>query len=263
MPLDLSELARALVVATDASRREILPRFRHVATEWKSDASPVTEADRAAEGVLKSALHDALPEAGFLGEESGQSGDPESALQWVVDPIDGTLSYTRGIPLFATLVTLLEGGQPVLACIDLPALGERYLGWRGGGCWRGDVRVQISQESDLGAALVAHGDLYCFDRAGERDAYRALAERVPMLRAYTDAFGHAQVLSGAADAMVDLDLALWDALPAQLLVPEAGGRCVSLAYAGIDGDDKIGLVLGAPALVEQIAALLHGRAAAS
>lgn len=265
MALDLPRLTAAAEAAIDRARGEILSRFRHVATEIKADGSPVTEADRAAERILRSALAEALPDAAILGEEYG--GPAESAeLLWVIDPIDGTLAFARGLPLFATLVALVEAGRPVLGVIDLPALGERYSGWRGGGCWRAGERLTASSECDLRAALVSHGDPYCFERAGERAAFARMADQIPMLRGYTDAFGHAQVLAGSVDAMVDLDLALWDAAAAQVLVPEAGGRCVTLHYPARDsgsGSDsetgRVGLVMGAPALVERLAGWLeHG-----
>jgi len=235
-----------------------LSRFRRVATETKADGSPVTEADRAAERVLRAALAQALPEAAILGEEYG--GDAaRSELLWVIDPIDGTLAFSRGLPLFGTLVALIEAGEPVLGVIDLPALGERYTGWRGGGCWRAGERLAASSERDLRAALVAHGDPYCFEQAGEKKAFLRMAEQIPMLRGYTDAFGHAQILSGSIDAMVDLDLALWDAAAAQVLVPEAGGRCVTLAYPPQESGARVGLVIGAPALVDTLAGWLeHG-----
>ena len=253
MPLDLSKLAAAATRATARARDETLGRFRQLGAdgvERKADGTPVTEADRAAERVLREELGRALPEAALFGEEYG--GERDAELLWVIDPIDGTLSYSRGIPLFATLVALLEAGRPVLGVIDLPALGECYVGWRGGGCWRGDERLRVSDCRDLAQALVSHGDPYCFDAAGERAAFEALAQRARVLRGYTDAFGHAQVLCAAVDVMVDLDLSLWDAAAAQVLVPEAGGRCETLAYPG----DKVGLVLGAPALVDALVPLL-------
>ncbi len=249
MPLDLPELAVAAARAAERARAEILPHFRRLDAadvETKADGSPVTAADRAAERVLAAELAAALPGAAVYGEEFG--GDRDAELLWIVDPIDGTLSFSRGIPLFGTLIALVEGGQPVLGVIDLPALDERYVGWRGGGCWAGDQRVWASARSDLEDAVVAHGDPYCFDRAGERAALRHLTDSARVLRGYTDAFGHALVLRGGVDAMIDLDLAPWDASAAQVLVPEAGGRCETLRYAG----DKVGLVMGAPRLVERL-----------
>ncbi len=257
MPLDLPELAVAAARAADSARAEILPRFRRLSPdeiETKADGSPVTIADRAAERVLRRVLLEALPGSAVYGEEYG--GEAEAPLRWVVDPIDGTLSFSRGIPLFGTLIALVEEETPVLGLIDLPALDERLVGWRGGGCWAGSQRLQTSERSDLLDAVISHGDPYCFERAGEQVALRRLVEETRVLRGYTDAFGHALVLRGSVDAMIDLDLAPWDAAAAQVLVPEAGGRCETLHYPS----QKVALVIGAPRLVERLAPLLENGA---
>lgn len=247
----LEQAARSVETAADAARAEILPRFRSVAVETKSDGSPVTEADRAAERVIRTTLRSAFPDFGVLGEEFGEEGIDERPF-WVVDPIDGTIAFSRGIPLFSTLIALVEDGEPVLGLIDCPALGERYVGWRRGGCRRNGVPTRVSQETDLARSIVSHGDPFCFERFGKRDGFERMARSIPMLRGYTDGFGHAQVLGGGVGAMVDLDLNPWDAAAAQILVPEAGGRCDTLSGPG----RKVGLVLGSPALVEQLLELL-------
>jgi histidinol phosphatase-like enzyme (inositol monophosphatase family) len=245
-PIDLAAAARAAEEAADLARAEILPRFRAVAVETKSDGSPVTEADRAAERAIRRRLRAAFPDFGVLGEEFGAEGG--DGPRWVVDPIDGTIAFSRGIPLFATLIALVDGGEPVLGLIDCPALDERYIGWRGGGCRRNGAPTRVSQRTDLRKAIVSHGDPFCFDLFGARAAFERMAREIPMLRGYTDAFGHAQVLAGGVDAMVDVALNLWDAAATQILVEEAGGRCLTLP--GPDG--KLGLIFGSPALVEQL-----------
>jgi len=247
----LERAARAAEAAADRARAEVLPRFRRVAAETKADGSPVTEADRAAEGVIRETLRASHPDFAILGEEMGAEGPPDRPT-WVIDPIDGTIAFSRGIPLFATLIALVEEGEPRLGLIDLPTLGERYLGWRGGGCRRNGTPVRVSRESDLRRALVSHGDRACFERAGEAAAFARMTREVPFLRSYTDAFGHALVLSGGVDAMVDLDLSPWDMAATRVLVPEAGGACVLTAERG----GKAGLVFGSPPLVEELASLL-------
>ena len=116
----LEQAARSAETAADAARAEILPRFRNVPVETKRDGSPVTEADLAAERVIRDCLADAFPEYAILGEEFG--GAAAQGPCWVVDPIDGTIAFSRGIPLFTTLIALLEDGEPVLGLIDLPTL---------------------------------------------------------------------------------------------------------------------------------------------
>jgi histidinol phosphatase-like enzyme (inositol monophosphatase family) len=253
VPLPLPELARLAETAADRARSEILPRFRAVAVERKADGSPVTEADRAAERAIRDVLREGTPGYAILGEEYGAEGAAGGA-SWVVDPIDGTIAFTRGIPLFGTLIALLEEGEPVLGLIDLPALGERLVGWRGGGVRRNGTPVRASRQTDLRRALVSHGDPICFDHAGERAAFERMAREIPMLRGYTDAFGHALVIEGAVDAMVDLDLNPWDMAATRILVTEAGGACrLTPARNG-----KAGLLFGSPALVEALAGFLSG-----
>jgi myo-inositol-1(or 4)-monophosphatase len=246
--LDLAAAARAACAAADAARREILPRFRRVSAETKADGSPVTEADLAAERAMREVLRTFDPALGILGEEYGQEGNAERG--WLLDPIDGTIAFTRGIALFTTLIALVEAGEPVLGLIDVPALDERYLGYRGAGVRRNGQPVRVSQESDPRRAIVSHGDPYQFDRFGARRGFERLNADFPLLRGYTDAFGHSQVLHGGVAAMVDPGIHPWDAAPAQILVPEGGGRCVTLDRQR-DGRG-IGLVFGSPALVERL-----------
>ena len=252
--LDLAEALRCAEAAADAARREILPRFRNVRVDTKRDGSPVTEADRAAERAIREVLRSFDRELAILGEEYGAEGDG-AQRGWIVDPIDGTISFARGLPLYGTLIALVEDGVPVLGLIDLPSLGERTCGHRGGGVRRNGAPVRCSGETDLARAIVSHGDPFAFERFGRAEAWARLAASAPMLRGYTDAFGHAQVLGGGVAAMVDVNLSPWDAAATQALVPEAGGRCETLLPG--PGGRGIGLVFGSPALVERLLELVR------
>jgi len=256
--IDEQELQDALAVAQQAcelARKEILPRFRNVAIETKRDGSPVTEADRAAELAIKEILKKNFPDDAILGEEFGEdeTSDRTARRRWTIDPIDGTIAFSRGIPLFTTLIALFIDNEPVLGIIDLPAVGDRIHGVRGGGVWRGDKRLEVSQATRLEDALVCHGDLFCFDQSGLRPVYDALSTRVRKLRGYTDAFGHLLVLSGAADAMIDCDLNPWDAAVTRVLAHEAGGVC--WVREREDGQ-KFDLVFGGAAIVDSIGQLI-------
>lgn len=248
--ITLPDAARVAEAAADAARGEILPRFRNVAVETKGDGSPVTEADLAAERAIRDVLREATPEIGILGEEYGEEGALEGRV-WLVDPIDGTLSFSRGIPLFGTLIALLEDGVPVLGLIDLHALGERTVGWQGGGVRCNGRPVRVSERTDLAEAIVAHGDAHCFDLFGDRPAWERLSRDLRYLRGYTDCFGHAQVIAGTVDAMVDLCCQSWDIAAALLLVREAGGRA-ELLDRGPEHAYRFGMVTGSPPLVEQL-----------
>ncbi len=246
--LDLPAIARAAEHAAACARKETLPRFRRVGFETKADGSPVTEADRAAERVIRDCLRQAFPDYAILGEEYGREGRPEGPC-WLVDPIDGTIAFSRGIPLFTTLIALLEDGEPVFGLIDCPGTDERFVGWKGGGCRRNGEPTRVSGDDSLATAIVSHGDPYSFDAWGRRDVFERMTRECGLLRGYTDAFGHAQVLGGGVAAMVDLYLNPWDTAPTQILVSEAGGRCITLTHE----NGKLGLLLGSPPLVEQLA----------
>lgn len=258
--MDAAAKERAAAVAcraADAARSEILSRFRSVAVETKADGSPVTEADLAAEQAIRRVLREAYPDVELRGEEFGTQAPSEASvgagrLAWIIDPIDGTIAFSRGIPLFSTLIALMEDEEPLLGLIDLPALDERYVGWRDGGCRRNGQPVRVSNQSNLKQAVVSHGDPFCFDRAGQRPAFERMAREIPLLRGYTDAFGHALVLGGGVDVMVDLDLNPWDAAATQVLVREAGGECA--LHPAPNG--KLGLVLGSPPLVRELSSWL-------
>jgi len=249
--LALPELARIAQVASDAARVEIMKGYCSVTARQKPDGTIVTDADLAAERAVRSVLEKATPSFAVVGEEFG--GEIEDRPTWIVDPIDGTISYARGIPLFGSLIALLEQGEPVLGLIDLPALGERIVGWKGGGVRCNGKPVRCSLESELSRAIIAHGDLYTFDLASARGGFERIARATAKLRGYTDAFGHAMTLCGRVDAMIDLDLNPWDSAASRALVPEAGGRCTVLP----DANGKHGLVFGSPALVEQLLTLLE------
>jgi histidinol phosphatase-like enzyme (inositol monophosphatase family) len=251
--IDLEAVAAVAGAAADLARAETLSRFRSVSVEAKRDGTPVTEADFAAERVIRKRLQEGFPEFSILGEEYGAEGRSDGP-EWIIDPIDGTLGFSRGIPLFSTLIALAVDGEPVMGLIDLPALDERYVGWKGGGCRRNGVPTRVSEETDLRRAIISHGDPFCFDERGERPAFDRMAREIPFLRGYTDAFGYAQVLGGGVAAMVDMGLRIWDVAPAQILVPEAGGRCVTLS----EREGKIGLVVGNPPLVDQLTSFLSG-----
>ena len=249
--MNLADALHLAERAADAAREQTLSRFRHVHVETKSDGSPVTEADREAERVIREILTSSTPNFPILGEELGGDRSFEKPT-WVIDPIDGTIAYSRGLPLFSTLIALVIDGQSQLGLIDLPALGERYVARMGSGCLRNGEPVHVSQRSKLDEALISHGDAYSFDRCQERKAYERMRDEIAMLRGYTDAFGHAQVLSGGVDAMIDLDLNPWDTAASEILIREAGGKVHKRRYG-----ERYGLVIGSPQLVDQLASWLE------
>jgi histidinol-phosphatase len=204
------DLALALSLADDADRIS-LARFRaldlHV--ETKLDSTPVSEADRAVEAALRERLARERPDDPVLGEEEG--GGDESG--WVLDPIDGTRNYTRGIPVWATLIAFADR----VAVVSAPALGRRWWAERGAGAFADGKRISVSSVERLEDATL----LYGLERPPPARAYDAWH-----LRGFGDFWAHMLVAEGAAEVAVDAPgLAIWDWMPMTVVVEEAGGRC--------------------------------------
>jgi histidinol phosphatase-like enzyme (inositol monophosphatase family) len=195
---------------------------RAVEVETKTDGSPVTRADREAEQAAREWLARRFPGDLVLGEESGgaRSGD---GRRWIVDPVDGTRAFIRGVPLWGTLVACVEGPEVLAAAAAFPAARRAMAAARGGGAWVDGRAARVSGVAVLGEATVLATD-FAFHGDGVRAA-RALGVTAAAAAARTwgDAYGYLLVASGAAEVMLDAPFQPWDAAPMLLLVEEAGG----------------------------------------
>ena len=183
-----------------------------------------------------------------LGEES-----THNQYVWTVDPIDGTRSFVRGIPLFGTLIGLLDKGEPIGGIMVLPALEETY--WAGAdlGAYCNGHQIHVSQAHDLKKSVLGMGDVYAFQEARKEKLFQALVDKTEICRGYTDCFGHSLVLRGALDAMVDPVVSIWDIAPLACLIEEAGGE-----YFDFNGERTIrssSFVTCGPGLKKEILAL--------
>jgi histidinol phosphatase-like enzyme (inositol monophosphatase family) len=199
----------------------------------KPDKSPVTEADRAVEERLRAYLARSFPTAGFLGEETGDAASRDG-LRFIVDPIDGTRAFLRGLPTWSILVGLEAEGEPVVGIAYMPAAEELYVGVRGLGADCNGRPLAVSAVRTLDAALVCHGSLQQFTDGGLGDALLRMGERIYTARGLADFDGYRQVLQGRADAMVDPGVKPYDVCPAAVLVREAGGR-----FTDMKGEETI------------------------
>lgn len=230
MPSLSSELDLGLKLARIAEG-EILPRFRTVSVARKPDGTEVTEADREAERVMRDHLTDARPDHAVLGEEFGESGPDDARYQWVLDPVDGTAGFTIGVPLFGTLVGLLEEGTPVMGVIHFPALDETVYAARGEGCWfrtaDGEHEVSVNSVESVEDATVTTTALHSSDVMAEADQtpYRLtdLVPRAGKFRFVTDCLQHALVARGRTHAAIDTLMHPWDVAALVPCVREAGG----------------------------------------
>jgi histidinol phosphatase-like enzyme (inositol monophosphatase family) len=195
---------------------------REVVVERKGDQTPVTAADREAEAHIRDLIGRYWPDHGILGEEFGQVRG-SSPYRWILDPIDGTKSFVCGVPLYSTLVALLENDSPVVGVINVPALDEIVYASRGGGChWNGRVS-HVSEISSLQDAVLLGTDLDTFARYGKADAWRRLVSATYLQRTWGDAYGYTLVATGRAEIMVDPIMSVWDCGPLQVILEEAGG----------------------------------------
>jgi len=225
---DLS-LAHALADAADAIS---LARFRAVdlVVETKPDLTPVTEADRRVEATIRELLARERPGDGILGEEEGATG--EARRRWIVDPIDGTRNYSRGIPVWATLIALEEDGELRLGLVSAPGLGRRWWAERGAGAFANGQPLHVSHVARVEDAVL------CFALEQELPP---LAHRCWHPRAYGDFWAHMLVAEGAVDGAVDaIGVAVWDLAAIQPIVVEAGGTFTDRdGVARIDGGSAV------------------------
>ena len=199
----------------------------------KPDLSPVTDADRATERLLRAGLAQHRPADGVVGEEFPDTGS--ARRRWVLDPIDGTNNFVRGVPVWATLIGLLDGDDAVLGVVSAPALGRRWWAERGHGAWSSALggaprRLWVSTARELGAASLAYSELTEWERAGRLGPFLELCRRVWRTRGFGDFWSYVLVAEGAVDLAAEPDLALWDMAALAPIVVEAGG-----AFTGLDG----------------------------
>ena len=226
MPLD-DDLALAQRLA-DAADAITLARFRaqdlHVAS--KPDLSPVSDADLAVETEVRRLLAEARPGDAVLGEEHGVTG--EGPRQWVVDPIDGTKNFVRGVPVWATLVALRVDGQVDVGVVSAPALGRRWWATRGGGAFADGQPIRVSSVAELSDSHLSYSSLAGWEKQGRLDGLLDLTRKCWRTRAFGDFWSHVLVAEGAVDASFEPEVSLWDLAPLQVIVEEAGGRFTSL-----------------------------------
>lgn len=187
----------------------------------KDDGSVVTQADLAAEDLVRDAVRKHFPEDSVFGEERGGNGSTPG--RWVVDPIDGTQSFVAGVPLYSTLLSYEFEGEPVLGVCYFPALQETLYAEKGKGAFFQGKPARVADPVPIESAVVASGSLKGLVRLGLLEGTVALAEQCRTLRSWSDAHGHALVATGRAHAMIDPNVADWDISAMRVIVAEAGG----------------------------------------
>lgn len=193
-----------------------------IPADWKADGSPVTAADREAESAIRAWIARRFPGDGVLGEELGETPST-SGRRWIVDPIDGTKAFLAGVPLWGSLVAVVEGDTVLAGAASFPAVAEDLAAAPGEGCWSGGVRCRVSGESALGRATVCTTDLCGFTDPGRRAGWERLAAAARVGRTWGDCYGYLLVATGRAEAMMDPVMHDWDSACLQPAIAEAGG----------------------------------------
>ena len=193
----------------------------------KSDASPVTIADREAEQLQRKRIAAVFPDDGILGEEFPEHPG-SSGYRWILDPIDGTKSFIHGVPLYGTMVAVEHGGRGVVGVVEVPAMDERVYGESGNGAWHqiGDVepqRARVSDRATLAESLFVTSEVANFRKRGRFNVYTTLDAACRLSRTWGDCFGYLLVATGRAEVMIDPIMNLWDAAAIQPILEEAGG----------------------------------------
>lgn len=236
-PRYADDLALAHMLADTADSLS-MARFRaldlHV--DAKPDLTPVSDADLAVEKALRATLARTRPRDGVLGEEFGDSraAAGHGVRQWVIDPIDGTANFVRGVPIWATLIALVEAEQPVVGLVSAPALGRRWWAATGHGAYAGRhtataTPIRVSAVRRLADASFCYSSLHGWEQNGRLAAMLDIMRSVWRSRAYGDFYGYMLLAEGAVDVMVEPELSLWDLAALVPIVSEAGGEFTDLA----------------------------------
>jgi histidinol-phosphatase len=259
MDLRLEDLLDLVRLAATAPSGKILEGFRNprLQVDIKADGSVVTPFDRDAETLIRQIVAHAGPWP-LLGEEFGLGEAQVAAAthRWVLDPIDGTLGYTRGLPTFGTLLAFesLLPQRALVGAIHLPATTETYSAGRGLGAWCNGVRIQVAPDRDLREWIVAHVPAANFARAGLVGGFERLMRAGTHLRGCHDCWSHAMVARGAVDVLVELGLNRWDIAATEVIVEEAGGAC--RIRPSHYGPGKYDAVLGNVRAVDEVARII-------
>ena len=220
----------------DQADRIAMRHFRRdLRIDRKPDRTFVTQADTEIEKMLRERIQLAYPEHGVLAEEFGDRSAKQDT-RWIIDPIDATHSYMRGVPVFATLIALERGRVLELAVVSAPAMHERWHAIRGAGAWSGKRRLHVSEIARLEDAQVFYASRTAFKAVGRGRGFDAVVDGAWRDRGFGDFWGYMLVAEGAGEAMIEPDLSSWDLAAPLVIVEEAGGRLTDLTgrrtYAG-------------------------------
>ena len=245
----LSAVTELATIAGDEANKY----FRQgIAVEFKSDGSPVTAADCAAETVAREWIRARFPDDGILGEEFGLEKS-DAPRRWVLDPIDGTKSFIHGVPLWGTLVAVVEGETVLAGAVYAPPTQELVAAAPGEGAWFNGIRTYVSGTDSLASATLLTTDARFPGRPQRQQRWEQLARATRIVRTWGDCYGYLLLATGRADIMVDDQMNAWDAAAVQVVIDEAGGRFTDFrGRSTAFGGDSIATNRALDALVRDI-----------
>jgi histidinol-phosphatase len=223
LALELADIADGISAA----------RFRAIdlVVDTKPDTTWVTEADKAVEAALRDTLAGERPGHAVLGEEDGATGDPDAPWRWIIDPIDGTSNYARGLPVWATLIALEHAGEMVIGVASAPAMGRRWWASRGDGALADGAPIRVSEVAAIEDAHLSSDGFDSWERHVGNEKFMALVRRVWRTRGFGDFWQHMLVAEGSVDIALEPAVSVWDLAAIQVIVEEAGGRFTDLTGA--------------------------------
>ena len=236
---EIGAAVETILDACDAADAISLASFRRsIRVEAKPDDSFVTEADTAAERAIRERISGRFPDHGLVGEEYG-TAESESGRRWIIDPIDGTHNYMRGVPIYATLIALEIEGELAVGAVSAPALHRRWFSWQGGGAWAAEttpggwdrgsaVRLSVSEVDRLDAASIVFSSYPSIVDSGMAPGFEPLLGKVWRDRGLGDFYGYMLVAEGAAEVMLEAELKIWDLAGPRAVLQHAGGRVTDI-----------------------------------
>lgn len=231
VPASAQSMLQAAAEVSELAANVAMKRYRcGVAVETKSDGSPVTIADREAELAARAWISERFPQDGIQGEEF-PAVRPSARRQWILDPIDGTKAFIRGVPLWGTLIACCDGEQVLAGAACFPAVQETVAAAPGEGCWWNGARARVSSIDTLASATALITDERFIDRPARGARWRTLSAHVGVARTWGDCYGYLLLATGRAEIMVDDIVNPWDAAALQPIIAEAGG--VFTAWNGL------------------------------
>lgn len=231
---ELKNLTDLALNAVKIAKESILSFYQNdLLIEWKSDATPVTIADKKAEELMREFLIKEMPGCGFVGEEFGYEKN-DGEYTWIMDPIDGTKSFIHGVPLFGTLLALYKGDEALVGVISMPALNSVLWASKGQGAFLDGVKTSVSKVKTIDEALVLSNSINTLEDQGLGDKFKQIRQSAKLFRGWGDCYGYYLAACGRAEVVVDPVVSLWDIAPLPVIFNEAGGK-----FTTLDGSTNI------------------------